>query len=98
MNRAAYGDGRSDEQRSTFLKLLRSLKKFLRMIAGSKLYLSFELPKSCMYWKWGVVRKLVKEHNLVPYLVDGCAVGVVATQENVEVCIQLAKHGRFGRL
>ena len=64
------------EQRKLFKKLFKNLKKFIDDLKSLKPHVMFELPKSCIYWKWPVVRSFVKQFQLEFHHVDGCSIGI----------------------
>ena len=48
---------RVEDHHELFLKLLKSLKAFMRIMKPFKPELAMELPKTCDYWKWTVVQR-----------------------------------------
>ena len=66
-----------EDQHKLFLKLLKSLKSFTRIMKPFKPELAMELPKTCDYWKWTVVQAFIKKHCLQSCLCDGCMLGIV---------------------
>ena len=68
---------RVEDHHKLFLKLLKSLKAFMRIMRPFKPELAMELPKTCDYWKWTVVQAFIKKHCLQSCLCDGCMLGIV---------------------
>ena len=66
-----------EDHHKLFLKLLKSLKSFMRIMKPFNPELAMELPKTCDYWKWAVVQAFIKKHCLQSCLCDGCMLGIV---------------------
>ena len=66
-----------EDHHKLFLKLLKSLKSFMRIMKPFNPELAMELPKTCYYWKWAVVQAFIKKHCLQTCLCDGCMLGIV---------------------
>ena len=66
------------KKRQQFRTLLKALKRLLKSLSsdGGCVFLTFELPRTCLYWKWSEVQSLVQQHQLCKFRIDGCAVGV----------------------
>ena len=80
-----------EDHRKLFLKLLKSLKSFMRIMKPFKPELAMELPKTCDYWKWTVVQAFIKKHCLQSCLCDGCMLGLALLMMTVD---RFASHGK----
>ena len=70
------------KKRQQFRTLLKALKRLLKSLSsdGGCVFLTFELPRTCLYWKWSEVQSLVHQYQLCKFRIDGCAVGVKDTK------------------
>ena len=66
-----------EDHHKLFLKLLKSLKSFMRIMKPFNPEVAMELPKTCDYWKWTVVQAFIKKHCLQSCSCDGCMHGIV---------------------
>ena len=66
------------KKRQQFRTLFKALKRLLKSLSsdGGHVFLTFELPRTCLYWKWSEVQSLMQQHRLCKFRIDGCAVGV----------------------
>ena len=79
MNILNNGERVEDGHHKLFLKLLRSLNSFLRIMKPLAPELAMELPKPCKYWKWTVVQAFVKKHCLQSCVTVACLALLTAT-------------------
>ena len=66
-----------EDHHKLFLKLLKSLKSFMRIMKPFNPELAMELQKTCDYWKWTVLQAFIKKHCLQSCLCVGCMLGIV---------------------
>ena len=63
-------------------QLFRSLERLLAETENCQPGIAIEWPSTCTYWNDDDVRATVSKHQLLPYYVDGCMVGLKVVHPN----------------